>query len=331
MGNAGLTSPRVLLNSPLQLHFKRANVSLEVTEIVSGWFADGAPLGLTLETFRQVLGLKEQADRFFREFDTDGNQKVDAFEVFSAYAIISAGTVDEKCELIFPIFDFAGNDRLNFDEINIMIHSICRGVSKVCKTGSVDDNDVVEVCQRLFDSHNLPYHKDITKEQVRRWLRSDMEASSLFDIFHNSLAVPDAEAALAEREGIQAAVFSQLSSSLSASAVPPQELLRSQHFRQSLGQPSDETCQKLVKFMGSGSPIEPDVFARVVRAWNVFGVVDSATEGELDVKELPNLLLFQNRTSPTDKDAIKDFHSRVRLNSQGRLTRTAWIEAVLSS
>lgn len=83
--------------------------------------------------------------------------------------------------------------------------------------------------------------------------------------------------------------------------------------------------------MGSGSPIEPDVFARVVRAWNVFGVVDSATEGELDVKELPNLLLFQNRTSPTDKDAIKDFHSRVRLNSQGRLTRTAWIEAVLSS
>merc|ERR1719498_701102 len=248
--------------------------------------------------FRQVMSLKGQADTFFKEFDTDQNQKVDAFELLSAYAILAGGSIDDKSDIIFPIFDFAGNDRLNFDEINILIHSVCRGVRKVCNTGTVDDNVIIEVCRRLFDSHNLPYEKQITKEQVRRWLRSDIEAASFFDIFHNSLSLPDAEATLAKQEEIQAAIFSQLCGSLGVTEVSAQDLLRSQPFQQSLGNPSDEALHKLVESMGRGvscAPVASDVFAKVVRAWNVFSVVDSAAEGELEAKELQNLLHFQHR------------------------------------
>merc|ERR1712054_730349 len=147
----------------------------------------------------------------------------------------------------------------------------------------------------------------------------------------NSLALPDAEATLAKQEEIQAAVFSELCSSLGVSEISPQDLLRSQSFRQSLGNPSDDAVHKLVESMGRGvscSPIASDVFAKVVRAWNVFAVVDSATEGELEAKELHNLLYFQNRKLVADKDS-KDFLGQLTLNSQGRITRTAWIEAAL--
>lgn len=322
-------SPRLLLASDLQLHFKRASVNEEVTKIVSGWFEDGAPLGLTLEMFRHVLALNEQADSFFREFDTDSNQKVDAFEVLSAYAILAGGTIDEKSEILFPIFDFAGNDRLNFDEINILVHSVCRGVRKVCNTGTVNDNDVIDVCRRLFDSHNLPYDREISKEQVRRWLRSDVEAASFFDIFHNSLALPDVEAALAQRKESHSAVFSQLCGSLGSITVPPQELIRSHNFRQSIGDQSDEVCQELVDSMGD-APIVSDVFARALRAWSVFDVLDSLAEVKLDVKELPNLMHLQYRQPPTDK-AVEEFRGQLGLNLQGHITRTAWIKASLCS
>merc|ERR1712080_45357 len=87
MGNLGLTTPRVRLSGDLQLHFKMANVNLEVAEVVSGWIEDGAHLGLTLEMFSHVLALQEQAKPFFDTFDTDKNQKVDAFEILSAFTI----------------------------------------------------------------------------------------------------------------------------------------------------------------------------------------------------------------------------------------------------
>lgn len=332
MGNGGLTRPRLLLESELQLHFKRANVNQEVTAILSGWFEDGAPLGLTLEMFRQVLALQGQQHTFFQEFDTDMNQKVDAFELLSAYAMLSGGSMDEKIEVVLPIFDFAGTAKLNFDEANILIHSVCRGVRKVCVHlgAKVDDNDVIQVCRRLFDAHNLPYDQHITKDQLRRWLRSDVEASSFLDIFHNSIALPDAEASLARHEELQAKVFSQLSTPLGLTSIPLQELLQSESLRQSVGNPSDEAYRKLLVAMGGGSPLGADTFAKGARAWNVFCIVDCGNEGELNKKELYNLLYFQQGQAPSEK-AIADFLATTALTPQGCITRSNWIEAVLQS
>jgi len=324
MGNVGLTTPRVILSSELQLHFKKASVSQEVAGVVSGWFEDGAPLGLTLEMFGNVLGLQGQARPFFDKFDTDRNQKVDAFEVLTAFAILAKGTIDEKLEIIFTIFDFVGSGSLNFDEINIFVHSVYRGLRKVCDTKAVDDNDIIEVCRRLFDSHNLPYEKQVTKEQLRRWLRNDLEAASFIDVFHNGLSLPDAEARLAQCEQIQADVFSNLCGS--AEAVPPQELLRSHAFRDSLGTHTEEALLKLADSMSGGAPIALDAFARAVRAWNVFSVVDVSTEGELHAKELTNLASFQFRQAPQPKD-LEDLRGRLGLNSQSRIPRSSWIEA----
>jgi len=233
MGNVGRTTPRVVLTDEVQLHFKGQRVNKEVAELLKGWFEEGAPLGLTPEVLEQVMRLQGRARPFFETFDTDGNGKVDAFEVLAAFIILASGTVDEKIEAVFPVFDFSAAGRLNFDEANILVHSVYRGLQKVCKTTPVDDEAIIEVCRQMFDSHNLPYDRQITKEQVKRWLRSDFEAAAFIDVFHRSYSLVEVEASLAEREQRQAAVFHELCGPASSS-VPAETLFGSDALRQAL-------------------------------------------------------------------------------------------------
>jgi len=57
----------------------------------------------------------------------------------------------------------------------------------------------------MFDSHNLPYENTISKEQFKRWLKNDIEATKFVDAFHCGYSLPDVEAILAKKEQRQAA------------------------------------------------------------------------------------------------------------------------------
>jgi len=328
MGQVAMTLPRVVLQTDVQLFFKDASVKDDVAEIVKGWFEDGAPLGLNREVFEQVMRLGGRGDPFFDTFDSDKNQKVDAFEALAAAIILGDGTIDDKLEVIFPVFDFSGNGRLNFDEANIFIHSVCRGLHKVCGMQHIKDEAIVELCKQMFDAHNLPYSKQVTKEQVRRWLRNDIEAAKFLDAFHNSFALQDVEAALANLEQAQAAVFSNLCGT--ASSMPVDNLLRNDEFRMSLGNPDPESVRSFLGIVtGSGSrTVEPERFAEAARAWNVFGAVDVPGEGEMDAKELGNLMRLQQREEPSP-EAISMMQKSMGLSSDDRLARHDWVVACL--
>lgn len=331
MGNVGLTTPRVVLQNEVQLHLKAGRVKKDVADLIKAWFEDGAPLGLTMEMFEQVFRLQGRpVANFFNTFDTDGNRKVDAFEAFAATIILASGTVDEKMESIFPIFDFSGSGRLNFDETNILVHSVYRGLQKVCGTTPIEDAAIIEVCQQVFDAHNLPYDKQVTKEQVKRWLRNDIEAFKFIDVFHNGHSLPDLEESLAQREQAQAALFTQLAGSASKE-VPVDTLLRSDAFRQSLDSPSDEALRFLVNAMsgpGGANVVGLEQFAKVVRYWNVFTVADPAGEDALDVKELGLLLRLLNRAEPAVEE-VDNFREAMKLCKEDTLTRGMWMTASL--
>lgn len=294
--------------------------------MIYGWFEDGAPLGLTLEMFGRILGVQGQvAEVFFRTFDTDRNQKVDAFEVLTAIIILSHGSIEEKLESIFLVIDFEGSGQLNFDEVNILIHSIYRGLRKVCGTAAVDDNEIIEVCRRLFDSHNLPYDRRVTKEQIRRWLRSDAEASSFIDLFHAALPLPIVEAALTEREQALSKIFSQLCERLGAPEVPARQLCLSEPFKAALGSPPEPSLRQLVEAIAQGSQVGSEAFAKGTRAWIVFGAVDMLGQGELDVKELPNLARLQLQKSSIEPKEVDYFHKSLGSETGTCFSRSAWV------
>ena len=54
MGATASTTPRVLLESPVQLHLLRRNVTSDVAALINGWCQDGMPLGLSCEEFAEL-------------------------------------------------------------------------------------------------------------------------------------------------------------------------------------------------------------------------------------------------------------------------------------
>lgn len=333
MGNVALTVPRAVLTNHIQLHFKAGKVADDVGDLVRGWLQDGAPLGLTVALFQEVLGLQDKVQEVFDAFDTDRNGKVDAFEVLSVVVVLAHGSLDDKIEALVPVFDFSGDAVLNFDEVNILVHSVYRGLHKICKTPVVPDVEIVDICRRMFDSHNLPYDRPVTKEQFKRWLRSDVDASAFIDIFHNAYALPDIEVALAQKEQTQAVIFTQLSRGGGSAAVTA--LHGSEAFRRALGHPSEEELEVLLSSMGTATDsgwVSLASFVEAVRSFNVFEVLDIAREGSLPGKELHVLMWLHHRQQPPDA-AVKKLRDGMALmhglSEDDRFTRSTWVACIL--
>lgn len=327
MGNVATTTPRVVLQEDIQLHFKAATVK-EVEEVVQNWFEEGATLGLSEEVFKKTLSLHSNASKFFQSFDTDNNKKVDAFEVLAALIVLSNGTITQKIDTIFPVFDFSSSGYLNFDEMNILIHSTYRGLRKLVKTPEISDKELSDVCSSMFDSHNLPYDQSISKEQFKRWLKNDIEATKFVDAFHCGYSLPDVEAVLAKKEQRQAAVFSQLLPPSVGATVPVLALLGSDALKQAMDDPQPEIFESLVKMMASSSTnftqVTLERFVEVNHAWNVFSIVDSLKEGALDPKELQPLMWLQYRAKPSPEDVKKELDA-LGVQPDGMISRAAWI------
>jgi len=333
MGNIAITTPRVVLQEDVQLHFKAAQVK-EVEEVVHNWFEDGATLGLSEDVFKKTLNLHSNASKFFQVFDTDNNHKVDAFEVLAALIVLSNGTIAQKIDTIFPVFDFSSAGYLNFDEMNILVHSTYRGLHKLAKTPEIEDKALSDVCCQMFDAHNIAYDQMISKEQLKRWLKNDIEASKFVDAFHCGYSLPDVEAVLAKKEQRQAAVFSQLLPPSVGACVPVLALLGSEALKQSLDDPPPEIFENIVTMMATSSSglkeVSLERFVEVNHAWNVFSIVDSLKEGHLDSKELQPLMWLQHRAKPSPEDVKKELES-LGLQSDGMISRTAWITANLAA
>jgi len=319
-----------VLQSDVQIYFATLQLQRDVAELVKGWFEDGAPLGLMLGTFKQLLRLdgsgNADPDALFHLFDTDGNQKADALEVLCAVILLAKGTVEEKLEALFPIFDFSSNGSYSFDELNILVHSVCRGLSKACLTPRAKDEDLVVACRQMFDAHNLPYEKPISRDQVKRWVRNDVEATHFVKALQDVVSLPMLEVELARREEAQAAAFAQLC----GTEAPPtvDEAKRNAALRKSFGDlPDDVLADLLSAAAGGDSVVTPERFSRAARAWNAFVILDTAAEGTLAASELRLLLRLREHEAPPE--SIEQLHEAIV--QDGLVPRASWLAASLQA
>lgn len=336
---AGSAPRLVVLQTEEQLHFRALRVQKEVADVIQLWQEEGCPLGLTVELFTLVLGLARRrafASGLFSIFDTDRNQKVDAFEVLSVVALLSEGQLDRKIEIIFSVFDFAGTERLSFDEVNILQASVCRGLAKICGLPAEEDQVVMDASRQCYDAHNLPYDKEVTKEQLKRWLRHDVEMSSFLDTFQHARSLVGLSEALAEFEDAQAAAFAQHCPD-GDSAVPQAALLGSPGLRSSLGSPSEEAVHGLLQAMaGDGGAPTIDVarFAEGTRAWNAFCILDVGGEASLEAERFPLLRWLSQPERQGRLEQVPKGEMDARLLKSGlpkgdMITRDDWIKARL--
>lgn len=358
------TPPAVVLRSSAQAHFRRARLEYEVVDLIRRWQEDGAPLGLTQELFAQLLGCLVDSDvceDLFRTLDTDANRKVDALEVLSASVLLATGSVDGKVDLLFSIFDFSGADRLNFDELNIMVTSLCRPLNKVCRRQHKNDKDTareegeafVQACRQCFDAHNVPYEKYVTREQVKRWAKHDIDAAALLQTFQQSKTALEVEDDILKREESQAHAFQMLCAD-GTSEVALTELLRSDAMRRAFLDQAADGCsgaevtptataqreadykamlESMAAMDDSGvALVTATRFTRSAHAWNAFAAVDFSGAGRIQASDVPALLWLsqaERAEAPEDmtEEALQQSLSALCLGVDDGVTRAAWVAA----
>jgi len=332
MGQGSDKMARVVLHTPEQTHFPGI-VKDDAAEIVKGWFEDGAPLGLDLEGFESVTRLPStMVQRFFDIFDTDRNQKVDAFEVLSAMVVLSNGGLEEKIDILLPVFDFSGMGQMNFDETNIFLHSICRGLQKVCASAPVEDQAVVSFCQSMFDSHNIPYSKHITSDQIKRWLRSDVDIARYLECFHGSLVLPECLKELDRLRQSQTKIMGELSGNVPV-PVAVEDVLASRELLASLGSPHEDLARQVVTAAAGGGTSTSALPSRYIdgfSAWNIFRMVSPDLSGDTAAVELKNLLWLQKGAEPSDQ-IVDTRMAKMKLAEDARIPASLWIESSLAT
>eukprot|EP00933_Yihiella_yeosuensis_P033997 TRINITY_DN27568_c0_g1_i1.p1 TRINITY_DN27568_c0_g1~~TRINITY_DN27568_c0_g1_i1.p1 ORF type:complete len:342 (+),score=76.85 TRINITY_DN27568_c0_g1_i1:158-1183(+) len=338
MGN-GSSIPRVVIHTEPQKTFAANRLEKEATSIVRDWFEDGAPLGLTFDLFKQVFQAGADVTGCFQTFDTDGNEKVDAFEVLAVAVLLAQGPLPDKIEMLFAIFDLSAQGILSFDEAVILLGCVCRGLSKVCELPVTSDSDVMQAARQMYDAHNLVYEKPISKEQVKRWIRNDIEASVFIDSIQRALNLHENLTEVERLEQAQAAAYRECAGAGGAGGGPTvDELFQNPSVLQSLSDPSQEVLSSVAGALraalaASGvSTVSRQRYREMTRSWDAFLVLDSSDDGFVDAKELRNLLWLARDPGQEQPPAklVEEKLEDLKCGSGGKITLAAWLQVALA-
>eukprot|EP00929_Paragymnodinium_shiwhaense_P041522 TRINITY_DN21556_c0_g1_i2.p1 TRINITY_DN21556_c0_g1~~TRINITY_DN21556_c0_g1_i2.p1 ORF type:complete len:340 (-),score=95.91 TRINITY_DN21556_c0_g1_i2:157-1176(-) len=337
MGVVGSTTPRPLLCTPLQLFFKNQATTAafqETHDILKYWWSNGAPLALTLESFSQLLGIEgsHDAEAWFKQFDTDMNQKVDALEVLAMAIMLGAGTLDDKLEMFFSVFDFSAAGKLSFDEVSIFLLSLATGLHKVCESPLFEEDAIEEACQLMFDAHNVDYQKQITRDQIRRFCQHNDEAKDYVNTLMQACIIREKLEDLKLWEASEIDVFRQVAGT--GDTVGVGLLKRNQRLQQALRAPNQDAFGFLMEAIVTepSTIVTTGRFAEAIPAWNAFLTVDDVGRGRVKAADLKLLLWLFNKEQPTE-DVLEKMRAKLELlddDSEANVSLLGWLTTTLS-
>merc|ERR1712217_503486 len=108
--------------------------------------------------------------------------------------------------------DFSGTAKFNFDELNIFLQSVYRGLAKSCAMPSVVDQDLIDLCNRIYDETGIAYKADITKEQLIEWFLQSRHTQNFLEAFAKAKPFTEICGSIESRERAQVDLFWSLSS-----------------------------------------------------------------------------------------------------------------------
>lgn len=262
---------------------------------------------------------------------------MDAYEVLMVYILLATGQRNRKLEIAFGVFAFlngspASAPSINFDEAMIMLSSCVRGVSKVCLEAiTIQDAEVLFLCQSMFDMHRIPYNKKIEQKQFVDWCMMDPSPSSFVHLFHTALEISDIRHQVHRINLEQAGIFQDVAKG--QFTVGAATLFESELFRTTLQDPTPMELNSLLHLMIDDKvkqSISSERFHQVLRPWNIFSECDLDGSHSLDEKELDILLWFQMRKRQTP-EFVREFMDALDSNGDGEVSRMEWVAKIAGS
>jgi Ca2+-binding EF-hand superfamily protein len=165
---------------------------------------------LSSEQFAELLALRgnELFRGMLREWfaafqNTRSSTIVNGLEFLAALAIACAdGKTADKARTVFDLFDFDESGAITLDELNILLKSAVRGLSKMTKglgprlASLCPMAEIAEIASQCFEETDLEEEQDLPRELFVSWVRRTPKIASLLRCFAQKEFVGEEQAAI---------------------------------------------------------------------------------------------------------------------------------------
>jgi len=329
-GNTALkfTDHAIVLSHPLLEEYNRVTIE-EITECRECFCEQH-------ESSTFYLSEDEFEDIFSTIFD-DCKVHYDLFQGrvfynFAAAYILSKGgktSLDMKVEMLFQLFDFDNNHRLNRVEMEMLFECVCESIHKVTATDHPHPGCEGLLVRRAFRDIQ-PKEIDVSKDEFIGWMAAQSDIRAYLLQFIDARFLTALQTALLNKLKLADAAFRQfadeensvsfdnLLSILTDLQVPPVK---------------DEE-HRLVTMLGElggfdyRKRISMNAFRAVIVPWVGVGVMDTDNSGSINLQELKVLLwVHQDKGTPEPhEDVVRQTMARLDLDFSGELDRMEWVE-----
>ena len=139
---------------------KTWTLSKHVSKVHAKYLEGNFDFGVDEQGFRELLqaahsGCTSIVRDLFKTFDPNQAGLVHTLEVLAAMCAMSWGSVPEKIDFIFELFDFNQGGDITYDEMVILLCAALSGVVKIAKVGRLPEDPEMEMltdgdCSDIF-------------------------------------------------------------------------------------------------------------------------------------------------------------------------------------
>ena len=152
----------------------------QADEVTQAYKQADMEFGLTLEALTSLLKDEGLATKVLKAYARGSNgTTINALEFLSTLALVANGQVGETADSLFTTFDFNDKNLISYDELTILVISVCRGLKVATGLGQEPaDEKIEEVTKVDFNPDG-----DVSRDDFKKFVFKLLNVSSGEEVY----------------------------------------------------------------------------------------------------------------------------------------------------
>jgi Ca2+-binding EF-hand superfamily protein len=131
---------------------------------------------LTKEALKEFFKCRDnEIAVLFEMFDMDGNGSIDSYEFLCFLSLMSHGTLDEKAELIFNLYDFDKSQSISKDELTVLMTNALTALKSMDRKPAPTVSEIEKKTNAFFADADSNRDNSISLREFKSYIKKDKE------------------------------------------------------------------------------------------------------------------------------------------------------------